>query len=372
MGAETASRSDSVLARKMAASEQGGTRTARSIVRALRLAVARAAAEEVGAPMAVIGASQSRCSAESLPDHVAGDRLCLLTEGPDDRLGGVTVDGALVAAIVQQMTTGQVSDRPDIGHGFSATDAALVAVLVDGALVRAATLAETQDDRIALDRKCRPGMMRDARELVLSLEADAYRLLDLAIDVGGGLCQGGLGLILPDPAREPCSEDAGAVAGPGLEQGFGAMRADLTAVIGRLRVPLSQLARMSPGDRLDLPRGDLARTELVALNGSVVAIGKLGQSAGARAVRLSPPGQAETEATPLTGSGIARPAQEVATESPDPTALVRQDAPQRPDIPQDDDAYEDHLMQLSPEQAMAEISELAGLPAPDPPAEEPG
>ncbi|MFC3118480.1 FliM/FliN family flagellar motor C-terminal domain-containing protein [Jhaorihella thermophila] len=71
-----------------------------------------------------------------------------------------------------------------------------------------------------------------------------------------------------------------------MERNFGAIRAELTAVIERLRLPLAQLARMQPGELLPLARGRLNQTELVALDGRVIATGKLGQAGGLRAIRL--------------------------------------------------------------------------------------
>lgn len=58
----TAKPSDTVIKRKLAAARQGSRDGARSVLRALRLALARAAADEAGLPLAVIGATQGRCA----------------------------------------------------------------------------------------------------------------------------------------------------------------------------------------------------------------------------------------------------------------------------------------------------------------------
>ena len=58
--------SQSVLKRKVAAARQGERGPARSALRALRLALARAAASETGLSLAVIGATQSRRARDDL------------------------------------------------------------------------------------------------------------------------------------------------------------------------------------------------------------------------------------------------------------------------------------------------------------------
>lgn len=364
--------SDSVLERKLAAARREGAAGARSILRALRLAVARAATDELGLQMAVIGATQSRCALDALPDQIAGDRLYLLLTDQAGRRGGLTMDAATVSALVQQQTTGAVRDMPPAGRPFTDTDAALVATLVDSVLPRAAGLVDAPADRACLEGLVQGQRIADARGLVLGLRADRFRVIELAVDIGGGQRQGRIGLVLADEDDPPAREETAATRGPGLEQGFGAMRAELTAVIGQVPVPLSHLSRMAPGDLLPLVRGQLDETRLVAIGGRTVATGRLGQAGGLRAVRLRSAGQDAADPEPplpdaTTPPPLSGPSHDPSPETPPgfrPRPPLAVDDPPPPPT-EDADAYEEHLMSLTPEQASLEISQLAGLPAPD-------
>ncbi|MCB1363676.1 MAG: FliM/FliN family flagellar motor switch protein [Rhodobacteraceae bacterium] len=374
--------SQSVLKRKLAAARQGERGPARSALRALRLALARAAASETGLSLAVIGATQSRRARDDLAGALSGDHLHLLLDGSDGRLGGLCLDRACVTALVQQQTTGQVDGGDAAARRFTAADAALAAPLVDAMLARAADLADSAADRTCLAGYRFGARVEDMRALVLALDADRFRVFDLTVEIAAGMAQGRLCLVLPDIAPDAPVEEAGRPLRPGLEQSFGALRAELTAVVGRLRVPLSTLSRMQPGDILPLTRGRLDLTDLVAINGQRVATGRLGQSGGARAVRLADAVVPET----LGETALARPrpaAPERQGEPPEPaaakpgTALTapRQTGGAEPKPASSEAAeaedYERHLSSLSAEQAAAEISQLAGLPLDDTGAPEP-
>jgi hypothetical protein len=64
------------------------------------------------------------------------------------------------------------------------------------------------------------------------------------------------------------------------------MRAELTAVLCKMRVPLRQFSTLKVGELLPLDQAYLYETDLIAINGQAIAKGRLGQMNGARAVRL--------------------------------------------------------------------------------------
>jgi hypothetical protein len=351
----TAAKSQNVLQRKLAAARQGTGGNSRSALRALRLALARAAADAVGLPVAVIGATQTRSGPERLAEALTGDRLFLRLDGPEGRTGALAIDRALVAAVIRRQTTGRTDApaSPPAQRPFTATDAALSAPLVAALLDRAPALAE------AADRDCLSGYAcgaaaADLRALLLGLDGDRFRLFVLVAEIAGGPAQASLVLALPDDAEAPgpaVNAPVGAVFS--VEDGtFAEVRAELVAVVGTLRLPLSRLAEMQPGDMLALADGRIDRTDLVAIDGRRVAQGRLGQAGGMRAVRLGAGAAADT---PLDGRAF--PPARSAPPAPEPAP-----PPLRPDPDQDDgEMFERHLLSLSPEQAAAEISELAGL-----------
>lgn len=359
----TATASDSVMKRKLAAARQGERDGTRSALRALRLALARAAADEAGLALAVIGATQGRCALENMPSLLAGDRLHLLLDGPDGRSGGFSLDRACTSALVQQQTTGRVGSGEPAARRFTATDAALVAPVVDGLMARAAALAESATDRLCLEGYRFGARMEDLRALVLALDADRFRVFDLTVEIAPDLRQGRLCLVLPDLSDGAPGEDPATAPGPGLEQSFGVLRAELMAVIGRLRVPLSKLSRMQPGETLELTQGRIDQTDLVAINGRKVAQGRLGQTGGLRAVRLAGASPTPPETTTVAGDDFApaRPATGQSTALARITPQTAPEAQQRAAQRQESEEFERHLLSLSPEQAAMEISQLAGL-----------
>jgi hypothetical protein len=249
----TAAKSQNVLQRKLAAARQGTGGNSRSALRALRLALARAAADAVGLPVAVIGATQTRSGPERLAEALTGDRLFLRLDGPEGRTGALAIDRALVAAVIRRQTTGRTDApaSPPAQRPFTATDAALSAPLVAALLDRAPALAE------AADRDCLSGYAcgaaaADLRALLLGLDGDRFRLFVLVAEIAGGPAQASLVLALPDDAEAPgpaVNAPVGAVFS--VEDGtFAEVRAELVAVVGTLRLPLSRLAEMQPGDML--------------------------------------------------------------------------------------------------------------------------
>ncbi len=356
------------IRRKLAVSRQGAGTDDRSVLRALRLAVTRAAPAEAGLPLAVLGGRQSHCGQDELTDCLPSDDLPLLLDGPGGRVGGLCLGRALVVATVRQLTTGSAGEGELPDRPYTEADAALVAPLVDDMLSRAAALAESPEDKGLLDGFRFGARMDSPRDLALALEGERFRLLSLSFQVAGPGWQGGLTLLLPESeaAEKPSAADG---EGPGLDRCAGAIRARLVAVMCRIRVPLARLAALRPGDVLPLGPARFDRAELVAIDGRKIACGQLGRCDGMRAIRLSPadPG---APAQVLAGDGVADfdPVGPVGAAPAPPRsgsdkAAEQPAAPERPAAQLQDEvaAVEQHLRRISPEQAAAEISELAGL-----------
>lgn len=380
--------SASVLERKLAAAGEADRGTGRSVLRALRLALARTAKELYDLQLAVIGAKQVRCEQEGAGAFLADDRLLVLLDGADGMAGAVSMDGACVGALIQQQTMGRVTGTAMSERAFTGTDAAMAEPLIEAVLSRASELADAPEDQRCLSGYRFGARVEDVRSLLLALEADRYRVFDLTIDVAEGAMQGSICLLLPDLPMDPAkSAGRGAQnepAGPNLDQAFGVMRAELTASICRLRIPLTQLASMQPGDVLPLVRERLEETELVTINGQSVAAGRLGQINGLRAVRLNettmPPDfgdqpgengfaprmvvQELVSDDSLTLDGSVVTMKEETRAKAGLPALIDEGGAH---VPLDEgDADADNLLdRMTPEEAAAEISQLAGLSAED-------
>lgn len=365
----------SILARKVALAQDEGQDNKRSILRALRLSLARAAADSFDLAMSVIGATQARRSADKLAASVAEDRLYLLLIGPEDRMGAACVDRACVTAIIQQQTMGQVFEGAPTERAFTGTDAAMVAPLIDTLLPRAADQCETLNDRRCLTGYEFCSRVEDARTLLLAMEADDYRTFDLTIEIAGGKAQGQISLILPDVPKlaEDLEESDSTEAGLRLDQSFGVMRADLQAVISRVRLPLSAFAGMKPGDVLPLIGNKLDRTEILTIDGKQIALARLGQCRGVRAVRLNETKVSDVVEPYDAGFQAHSTAGEQETLSPEgaenlthPDVIDHEDfvtapdggsATRRPDAA----GEEQPIFDVNPDLAAEEISQLAGL-----------
>lgn len=359
--------SHSALRRKTDANREGGSGTGRSAAGALRLGIARAAANLFDLAVAVIGIRQARVDQDMVGVHLSDERLLILLDGPPGLTGALVLDRALMVALVQQQTMGRVTATTPDERPFTATDAAMVAPLVDATLERAAKLAELPADVLCLTGFRFGARVEDRRSALLALDADAYRVFGLTLELDGGPLQGEMCLILPEPKPQiETTHDTSTVQdSPTLGNAIGVARADLIAVISRVGVPLAELSKMQPGDLLPLVQERLDRIELVSIAGQKVAVGRLGQSGGLRALRLNeirPPMQGERDGF---ASGIGtRTIERDASKTVEGHLVDPEAEAVGVGITPDTDT-EDDFLEMSPEEAAVEISALAGLEADD-------
>lgn len=348
------------LKRKLAAGQSDGSATQMTALRALRLSMARAAADLFDMALAVSGGTQARVFPDDLGAVLRDEDLLIVLDCPDGLTGAAAMSLPLVAALIQQQTMGRVSDRAAAPRNFTDTDAALAAPLIEGLLSRATDLAEDEADQTSF-RAIRFGARaEDARSVLLGLRAKRYRTFSLTLDIALGLHQAQMVLILPDPpqsdhtaAVDSITQAERAAKSPMLD-----VETELRAVLARFRLPVSALNALQVGDTLPLPRDRLDDTTLVTVTDRVVARGKLGQMNGHRAVRLmaSPPvpkvapaSRFEPQVTAQALPGLA--------DLPDVAGL--------PDLPQDPapmpEMSVDDLATLPMEEAADQISNLAGF-----------
>lgn len=358
--------SESVLARKLALAQDVRAGSARSVLRAMRLALARVAAETTGLTMSVIGATQSRKVQDDLADGLAPERLFVLLAAEDGRLGAASLDSACVGAVIQQQTMGHVSGDGAGSRRFTDTDAAMVTPLLDAFLPRALELCDAPADRECLSGFRFVARMPDLRKLTLSLEAAAYRQFDLTVEISGGRMQGHITLILPDGGAVATPETVSREAGqePALGEALDVIRAELTAVISRIRLPLSAIASMRPGDVLPLRSASLEHTEVLGIDGGQVSMARLGRSGGMLAVRLNEklpePDILDAAAGRQASAGDGPP--QTSGNAPGAHLPAVQDIVTNRGGTAGEIGYgELEPLDLSPDQAAAEISALAGI-----------
>ena len=287
--AETQQAGDSKLsglARKLAVSKEGkGSSNGSLTLKALRRSLARAASELCDLPLAVLAARQTNRNPEDLPDVLSDEHLLVILDGPDGRIGAVTMDAALVTALLQKQTIGQVMGKAPSQRNYTPTDAAMMAGFLERAFSKILSMLEGHSDKVIFSGYRFGAQVDSVRSLVLGLEAEDYRLISVTVDLALGVMQGSLNLILPEPTPEQLGQ-SGIAAGPSLGSNLGSMRAELSAVLCKMRVPLNELSALKVGDLVPLEQAFLYETDLISIGGQSIAQGKLGQMNGSRAVRL--------------------------------------------------------------------------------------
>ncbi|UWQ73123.1 FliM/FliN family flagellar motor C-terminal domain-containing protein [Leisingera sp. M658] len=290
--AEAGSGKQGVLARKLAATKEGvGALTSSLTLKALRRSVARAAADLCGLPVAVLAARQSNRIPEDLADQLSDKDLLVVLDCPHGRMGAASMDAATVTALIQQQTIGTVMGKaPDERH-YTPTDAAMTAEFLERTFGKVFAMLDGQADQAIFTGYRFGAQVENVRSLVLGMEAEDYRVIELNLDLACGAMQGVMKLILPEPTAEELQDGQGSGAqGPSLGRNLGSIRAELSAVLCKMRVPLRDFTGLKVGDSLPLDSAFLYETDLLTIGGQSIAQGRLGQMNGARAVRLNQSG----------------------------------------------------------------------------------
>ena len=260
-----------------------------------------------------LAATVTSCSARigtlaELLDTLPEGGLLAVLEGPGEAQGLMVLDPPLLSALIEKLMTGELADRPSRPRRPTRTDAALAADLIDDILRGfEAPFLGTATARWAAGFGY-GSHLDDVRPLELMFEDVDYRVHTLAADLEAGRRSATLVLAVPAegrgaPGAAPApgaSGDAGAPPAPEAAEGAaempwsaaleeqvmrGAVRLD--AELARLRLPLSALEGLAPGQELPVPAAALDATRLIGADGATVARGRLGQSTGWRAVRLA-------------------------------------------------------------------------------------
>jgi len=285
----------SVLRRKAQSGRDVHQARAMSIAKALRLSVAKVADKMFDMAMSVIGVTREVAKGASIAGSFEGPGLLTLLDGPDRRTGAAVFDQALVGGLIQQQTMGCVLPVVEgaAPRAMTPTDASLCAPFLDVLLERAAPLPEDEADRAVMNGFRFGSRVEDARILQLALEAAEYDVIRLTLDIAGGKRQGVLTLVfpigvdplmeLPDEIGNEASESAHKI---GLRDVVLELETEISVALTRLRLPLARIGALNVGDTLDLGVNGLDNALVLSADGRVLSRGRLGLSAGTRAIQL--------------------------------------------------------------------------------------
>ncbi|MEM6563799.1 MAG: FliM/FliN family flagellar motor C-terminal domain-containing protein [Pseudomonadota bacterium] len=372
----------SVLQRKAQAGKKEHQARAMTVAKSLRVGLARTADDVFDMAMAVIGFSQDVRADDAVFKDLAEGALLVFLDGPRRATGGAVLGAPLVTALVQQQTTGKISDVSATERIMTATDAALCAPMLDALFAKANALLETAEDRAVVASYKFGARAEDSRLFALALDAAEYHVIRLTIDIASGKMQSEMTLILPvlAPAPDVIEEEDASPTYPAVTLGPVVMnlRTELNAVLHRLPLSVGRLGALKPGDTLSIPGDAFDDVALMSIDGRFIGQGPVGQVEGQRAMMMN--AHAETK---LVNEAIAVDLEDDETPSdysnldlpelslPDALTPIEPDAngdlPDLPELPDIDGVDLPELPDLDVDGLpdLPELDDLPDLPALD-------
>lgn len=329
---------DGVIRRKVMAARGDLAEGGPGADRGWRLALARAARDQLKAPLEVTGLTQQRAGLAEVLEAPPDRALVVVLEGPGEGLGMLALAPEVYQAMVEVLTIGRVSAQAAAPRKATRTDAAMLAPMLDAALMDLEAGLATEADLVWAGGWRYASFLDDPRPLGLMLEDFAYRVVTAEVDIGQGARQGRVILALPAEGRgqRPRAVSGGAaLEGAAAERRFtealaetlGASEVRIEAVLTRIALPLARIAALAVGDELVLRDAALDRISLEGLDGRKTGEGRLGQNRGMRAVRLT--------SALAAGGGSARPPAGDAMVAPAPQAKASSAPTAGSDLPTD-------------------------------------
>jgi flagellar motor switch protein FliM len=316
-----------VLRRKIAAQRAAQAEGSPGADRSWRMALARSARDALGLALDVTGLrikTQSLAEVLELPfDHA----LISVLQGPSEGMGLMLMTPEVLAGVIEVQTYGKVGTTPVDPRKPTRTDAAMVAPLLDAALIELEQQLVEEADLVWAGGFRYASFLDDARPLGLLMEDISYRLLSAEVSLGLGARKGSIYMALPakgrglGPAYASPAQLEDTVGAQSFSQDFAAQvdasACVLEAILARVSLPLGQVMALNVGAVVPLGRATIDRLGLSGINGAQLTEGKLGQHRGMRAIRLSlPQGDANWQDSAATSSrDLAASAQE--DEMPD-------------------------------------------------------
>ncbi|MBV0912305.1 FliM/FliN family flagellar motor switch protein [Anianabacter salinae] len=284
----------SVLRRKIAG--RAAPPPAMTEEKALRLAAAQAGNAALGCAVIASGLRISLCAAEEIGAALPDPGLVMRLEGPAGRIGLAALCPQGMASVIEAATLGRVTAAPAPDRRGTPTDAALAQGLIDRLLAGIAPRLGLLDDPPSLGGYAFAGALGGAQAAVLALVDGPHVVWQADLDIGDANRRARLTLVVPVPQQAALPG-----AGPGRwdtqwrAQVLGS-EARITAELASIEIAATDLARLSPGQLLDLPRAALDRIVLRGAGRMRVGEARLGRIGPLRAVRITLLGAAQRPA----------------------------------------------------------------------------
>ena len=283
-----------VLKRKAEAGRPRLSFSAMSPAKALRVGLAKAAQDQLRLALIVDKVSEDRLSLAEMLDLPEEQALLAVLNGPAEGLGLVALSPPVLAALVEMQTMGRVSHVDAPARRPTRTDATMAVAFIDQVMIELEMALAQEMDVIWAGGFRYASFLNDPRPLGLLLEDTAYRVFRIEVDLAMGAKRGTMLLALPaagrgnPPERRGAAEpDPGAAWAASMERTVMATPAQLQAVLHRITIPLSAVMALQVGDLVPLPMSGVEKLRIEGSGGQRLATGRLGQTRGYRAVKLS-------------------------------------------------------------------------------------
>jgi flagellar motor switch protein FliM len=260
-----------------------------SPAKAMRLAFARACEEVADFEAIVTGFGEDDVSLSQISGDLKMSDLIVKTKAPSGGVGLAIWDRDAISVFIEQLITGRVVAKVAQDRAPTPTDAAVLAGILDAILAGYdAELAQVAVGQgIAGFRKS--GVFGDARSLSMGLSDIPYHRYRLQLEFCNGARNGALHLVFPQGSG--ARRASGGASLDGWQADWRSALADastsVTAILSRVSIPLGQLKELEIGSQVPVPTASISRVMLEGFDHRRVALGRLGQSNGRRAVMIS-------------------------------------------------------------------------------------
>ncbi|WP_226782697.1 FliM/FliN family flagellar motor switch protein [Oceaniglobus trochenteri] len=255
--------------------------------RAWRLALVHGLSETAGLDVVMGNHAVRPVDPPAFADLMEDGDLAILLEGVNG-FGVALLDVQLMAALIEAQTMGRVLGRPATPRRPTPTDGAMMADPLDRVLALFETHGEGLPGALTCQGMRFATLLTEGRQIMLSLPDEAHILTEITLALGDGKREGRLRLILPE--KLPVRDDTQGGPDPdwhrGIESNLMAARAQLSAVLTRLHLPIEQVTEWQVGTLVPLTAKSLTQIALTSCTGTILAQGRLGQVAGGKAVML--------------------------------------------------------------------------------------
>ncbi len=263
--------------------------TGLSPAKALRIAFERAAEKSAEMEASIVGFTETRQTLVQVSQGIQGPNLINTIKGPGGAIGLAIWDMSAVSAFLEQLITGRIVPAQAETRAPTPTDAAVMVNILNLILGGFNTEMAAVPEAPPVIGFRQSGLLEDGRAVAMALEDIAYRVYELGLDMGNGAKKGQLRLVFPWDSATPQAGQGmgGSEWDKAWPQTIGGTQAAIQAILYRKSMSLNDITELQVGTLIPIPTEAIAAISLEGSDHRAVAMGRLGQSNGHRAIRVA-------------------------------------------------------------------------------------